>query len=270
MIIDSTYHATSETGEKIDTQKFLAVMKQFKLKHNPVAITYCRETPPEGYSPLADVPCSLVHHADIGKKVYINANNHDCKVGLYHLGMLENPPEYITEGIYMTDVQQFYTVDAARSNKHNTINLPQGEFKALAAAPLDQVEDETLIHSIIVICEPQYAMILAGAASTRIGKFPIGELGMSACASIFSMPYLENNSMFVVGDGGGRIHNKLTTGEMFAIIPRDHIKHLFDVADSFKITPGEMRKRIRPSYFVNGVESPVYAAPKVSAPTARV
>jgi hypothetical protein len=92
-------------------------------------------------------------------------------------------------------------------------------------------------------------MILAGAASTRIGKFPIGELGMSACSSLFSVPYLENNSVFVVGDGGGRMHNHLSTSEMFAIIPRDHIKHLFDVADSFKITPAKMRKQIRPSYF---------------------
>jgi hypothetical protein len=36
---------------------------------------------------------------------------------------------------------------------------------------------------------------------------------------------------------------------MFAVIPRDHIKHLFEVADSFKITPAKMRKQIRPSYF---------------------
>jgi uncharacterized protein (DUF169 family) len=249
MQITGSYYAQSETGEAIDIAKLKSVMAHFKLKHNAVAITYCKDEIPAGYEPIDDVPCAIVHHADKGKKVYINKEHHDCLVGLYHLGMLENATEYIKDGIYMTDVQQFYTVEAAKSNKHNTANLPDGLFKTIAAAPLDQIEDERLIHLIIVICEPQYAMILAGSASARIGKFATGELGMSACSSLFSVPYLENNSTFVIGDGGGRIHNQLATSEMFAVIPRDHIKHLFDVYDSFKITPAKMRKQIRPSYF---------------------
>jgi len=260
MHIQNSFNAVSETGEAIDIAKLQSVMSQFKLKHNAVAVTYCRNEIPEGYEPMLDVPCALIHHADTGKKVYIDANHHDCLVGLYHLGMLENASEYIADGIYMTDVQQFYTKEAAKSNKHNTVNLPKGEFKAIAAAPVSMVDDESLIHSVVVVCEPQYAMILAGAASTRIGKFPIGELGMSACASIFSIPYVENNSTFVIGDGGGRMHNHITTAELFVIIPRDHIKHLFDVADSFKITPAKMRKQIRPSYF----EQNAYAAPKAA------
>jgi uncharacterized protein (DUF169 family) len=263
MKIQNSYNAVSDTGEKIDLDKLRAVMAQFKLKHNAIAITYCKADPPVGYEPIADVPCAIVHHADIGKKVFIDQNHHDCLVGLYHLGMLENPTEYITDGIYMTDVQQFYTEEAARMNKHNTINLPKGEFKTIAAAPIDMVEDESLIHSIIVICEPQYAMILAGSASTRIGKFPTGELGASACSSLFSVPYLDNNSTFVIGDGGGRMHNKVANGEMFAVIPRDHIKYLFEVADSFRITPGEMRKKIRPSYYeTNGYQKPKAPQPQ--------
>jgi len=258
MNIQNSYNAVSENGEKIDIAKLQSVMKQFKLKHNAVAVTYCKNEIPKGYEPVNDVPCALIHHADLGKKVYINKEHHDCLVGLYHLGMLENASEYIRDGIYMTDVQQFYTLEAANSNKHNTPNLPQGAFKAIAAAPLHLIDDESLIHTIVVICEPQYAMILAGAASTRIGKFPIGELGMSACASIFNIPFLENNSTFVIGDGGGRMHNHISTSELFAIVPRDHIKHLIDVAESFKITPAEMRKRIRPSYF----EENVYAGAK--------
>jgi uncharacterized protein (DUF169 family) len=249
MQILNSYNAVSETGEKIDLQKLQAVMAQFKLKHNAVAVTYCRHEPPPNYEPIQDVPCALIYHADTGRRVYVDRNHHDCLVGLYHLGMLEHANEYIADGIYMTDVQQFYTVEAAKANKHNTPNLPKGEFKAIAAAPIFMVEDESLVHLVVVICEPQYAMILAGAASTRIGKFPIGELGRSACSSLFSVPYLENNSVFVIGDGGGRIHNHLNTSEMFAVIPRDHIKHLFEVADSFKITPAKMRKQIRPSYF---------------------
>ncbi|MBC8043746.1 MAG: DUF169 domain-containing protein [Rhizobacter sp.] len=262
MQIHNSYTAESEHGEKIDLQKLRAVMAQFKLKHNAVAITYCKDEPPAGYEPIDDVPCAIVHHADTGKKVYVNKEHHDCLVGLYHLGMLEEASAYITDGIYMTDVQQFYTEDAARMNKHNTVNLPKGEFKTIAAAPIDLVEDESLVHSVIVICEPQYAMILAGSASTRIGKFPTGELGASACSSLFSVPYLENNSTFVIGDGGGRMHNKVTNGEMFAVIPRDQIKYLFEVADSFKITPGEMRKKIRPSYADEGG----YKVPKGQPP----
>lgn len=264
MRIENSYNAVSETGELIDIQKLRAVMAQFKFKHNAVAITYCKGEPPAGYEAINDVPCALVHHADTGKKVYINREHHDCLVGLYHLGMLEDASEYITDGIYMTDVQQFYTEDAAKMNKHNTVNLPKGQFQTIAAAPIDLVEDESLIHSVIVICEPQYAMIFAGAASTRIGKFPTGELGASACSSLFSVPYLENNSAFIIGDGGGRMHNKVQTSEMFAVVPRDQIKHLFEVADSFRITPGEMRKKIRPSY----AEENAYKAPAMPTPNA--
>lgn len=252
MEIRNSFNAVSDNGEPIDIAKLQAAMKRFRLKRNAVAITYCKTEIPDGYEPVNDVPCALIHHADMGKKVYVNREHHDCLVGLYHLGMLENASEYIRDGIYMTQVQRFYTLEAAKSNKRNTPNLPQGMFAAIAAAPLHLVEDESLIHTVAVICEPQYAMILAGAASTRIGKFPIGELGMSACASIFNIPLLENNSTFVIGDGGGRMHNHISASELFVIIPRDHVRHLIDVAESFKITPAEMRKRIRPSYFEDG------------------
>ncbi len=59
------------------------------------------------------------------------------------------------------------------------------------------------------------------------------------------------------------MHNHISTSELFAIVPRDHIRHLIDVAESFKITPAEMRKRIRPSYF----EENVYAGVKPHAQT---
>jgi hypothetical protein len=89
---------------------------------------------------------------------------------------------------------------------------------------------------------------IAGAACVRIGRFPLGELGASACSSIFAAPYQTRNSVFALGDGGGRMYNQLEPGEMFVSIPREHFRYVVELVENFHADPQKMREVIMPSY----------------------
>jgi len=222
--------------------------ERMRVKRRPVAITYCYDGPPPGYEPVNIVACAIVREAEQGRRVYVDANHHDCWVGQYHLGFNPDPGPYITQGIYLTDAQGFYTPEAAACNKQQSYALPAGMIKALAAAPLDDVPKGVPIDLMVCVVDPQRAMQIAGAASVRIGTFPVGELGASACASIFATPWHTKNSVFAIGDGGGRMHNRLDPSEMFVSIPRSHLRYVVELIENFRIDPQKMREVIMPSY----------------------
>ena len=64
------------------------LVDMMKVKRPPVAITYCRTAIPAGYEPVQVVACGIVREAESGRRVYVDAHNHDCYVGLWHLGLL--------------------------------------------------------------------------------------------------------------------------------------------------------------------------------------
>jgi uncharacterized protein (DUF169 family) len=222
--------------------------EQMKVKRPPVAITYCRDAIPAGYEPAQVVACGIVREAESGRRVYVDAQHHDCYVGLWHLGLLPNAQKLITEGEYLTMAQGFFTPEAAKRNKAQSERLPDGSIIALAAAPLNDVPEGVQIDSIIVVTDALHAMQLAGAASVREGTFPIGEVGPSACASIFATPINHKNSVFATGDGGGRMHNRLAPGELFVTIPAHHFQHVLDLVANFRFDPAKMRELIMPSH----------------------
>jgi len=224
------------------------LVDKFRVKRRPVAITLCREGPPPGYETANIVACSVVRAAEGGRKVYIDAANHDCWVGQFHLGWLPEADSYITDGHYLTEAQGFYTPQAAAGNKRQSHSLPNGSIAALAAAPLDEVPEGVHVDLLICVVDPQRAMQIAGAASVREGTFPLGELGASACASIFAAPVNTGNSVFALGDGGGRMHNRLEAGEMFVSIPRHHFRYIVELIENFSIDPKKMREVIMPSH----------------------
>lgn len=224
------------------------LMKRMRLKRRPVAITYVKGEPPAGYEPVNEVACAIVRLAEEGRKVYVDANHHDCWVGQYHLGFLSDPEKYITEGKYLTDAQGFFTEQGARCNKQQSHSLPADTITALAAAPLDQVPAGVQVDLLVAICNAQQAMQIAGAASVREGTFPHGELGPSACSSIFAAPWHTQNSVFALGDGGGRAFNRVGTGEMFISIPRHHFRFIVELVENFRIDPKKMREVIMPSH----------------------
>lgn len=237
------------TEEAVDLHYLNSILvDRLRVKRQPVAITYCYGELPAGYEPINHVACALVRLAEEGRCVYVDAQHHDCWVGQYHLGLNPEPGEFITKGEYLTMAQGFFTEEGARCNKEQSYSLPAGTITALAAAPLDQVPAGTNADLLICICNAQQAMQIAGAASTRIGTFPHGELGASACSSIFAAPWHMKNSVFALGDGGGRHFNKLATGEMFVSIPRAHFRYIVELVENFRIDPKKMREVIMPSH----------------------
>lgn len=230
------------------------LVERLKVKRPPVAITYCADQPPPGYESVNVVACAIVREAESGRRVYVDRTHHDCWVGQYHLGWLPEAQPLITDGEYLTMAQGFFTPEAARRNKQQSSSLPVGAIQALAAAPLDQVPEGVSVDLLICITDPMHAMQIAGAASVREGSFPIGEIGPSACASIFATPWLTNNSVFATGDGGGRMHNRVAQGEMFVAIPKAHFRYIVELIENFRIDPVKMREVIMPSHAPNHVE----------------
>lgn len=240
---------SEESGEPVDLKALNAILVNgLKVKRPPVAITYCPDEPPAGYEAADVVACALVRLAESGRRVYVDADHHDCWVGQYHLGLLEDPDPVITSGEYLTMAQGFFTEEGARCNKEQSYSLPAGTIKALAAAPLDDVPAGVDVDLVVCICSAQQAMQIAGAASVRTGTFPHGELGPSACSSIFAAPRHTGNSVFALGDGGGRMHNRVAVGELFVSIPQHHFRYIFELVENFRIDPQKMREIIMPSH----------------------
>jgi uncharacterized protein (DUF169 family) len=246
----------SESAEIPDLKELSRLLvEKLRVKRRPVAVTYCKDGPPEGYEPAAIVACAIVREAEQGRRVYVSPEHHDCWVGQYHLGWNAAADAYITEGGYLTDAQGFYTPEAAACNKRQSHSLPAGMIGALAAAPLDDVPDGVPVDLVICVVDPQRAMQIAGAASVREGTFPVGELGASACSSIFAAPWRTGNSVFALGDGGGRMHNRLDPAEMFVSLPRQHLRYVVELVENFRIDPKKMREVIMPSFANNAREA---------------
>lgn len=227
-----------------------ALKNQFGVKREPIAITYCDGDPPAGYEP-ANIPvCSLLYHAEQGRRIYVDTTHHDCYVGQYHLGFLshEEAGSLICDGEYLTMAQGFFTPIAAKRNKQQSHTLPFGMLRAVAAAPLRDLPDDVPLDLLCVITDVQRAMQIAGAASVREGTLPHGELGPSSCSSLFAAPWHTRNTVFALGEGGGRGFNRLASGELFVSVPAHHLHYLLEMIENFWFKPDEMRRLMFPSH----------------------
>ena len=197
-----------------------------KVRGKPVAISLFRETIPDGYEPIESEPCTIIRHAmEEGKKVYFDADHHDCLVGVYHAGMVPGKKE-IVSGEYLSTTSNFFTYEGAARLKAGTRNLPPGMVKAIGAAPLDQVPEGVNVDWIVVVCKPHYANLLAGCRVIQDGITPCGGFGTSLCGEIFSTPWHERNLVITFGDMGGRMFNRVKQDELFVVIPIEYVDNL--------------------------------------------
>ena len=235
----------------IDRAQLLDILlNKIKLKREPVAVTYCDGMPPDGYEPSRVPVCSILHHAEQGKKIFVNAEQHDCYVGQYHLGFLphDEAGSLICDGEYLTMAQGFFTPIAAKRNKHQSHTLPAGTITAIAAAPLRDLPTDVPMDLLCIITDVQRAMQIAGAASVREGTMPHGELGPSSCSSLFAAPWHTRNTVFALGEGGGRGFNQVASSEMFVVLPAHHVPYVIEMFENFWFKPDEMRKLMFPSH----------------------
>ena len=141
------------------------LIKRGKVRGKPIGISLFRDEIPEGYEPIQDVPCSIVRYArDEGKKVYFDADHHDCLVGVHHAGIVPGKRE-IVSGEYLSLTSSFFTYDGAAKLKASTPVLPTGMVKAIGAAPLDEIPEGVKVDWIIVVCDPQHANMISTCSS---------------------------------------------------------------------------------------------------------
>jgi len=185
------------------------LVNKIKVRGNPVAISFIKDKPFEGYEPVQDCPCSIVRYAmDEGKSVYFDEQHCDCLVGVHHAGIVPGKKE-IASGYYLSETSNFFTEEAGMRNKMQSYSLPVGLVKGIAAAPLNKVPEGVKIEWVVVVCTPFQANNVAGAVTCRDGDFPYGELGASLCASLFATPWYKRNIVYTPGDFGGRMHNRI-------------------------------------------------------------
>ena len=197
-----------------------------KVRGKPVAISLFRESIPEGYEPIDGEPCTLVGLAmDEGRKVYFDAEHHDCLVGTYHAGMIPGKKEIIS-GEYLSTTSSFFTYEGAARLKSGSRCLPLGMVKAIVAAPLDEVPDVVKVDWIVVVCNPHNANIIGCCRVIQDGITPHGGFGTSLCGELFATPWHELNVVITFGDFGGRMYNRLKQDELFVIIPIAYVDNL--------------------------------------------
>ncbi len=202
------------------------LVSKAKVRGKPVAISLFRDAIPDEYEPIESEPCTLIRHSmDEGKKVYFDADHHDCLVGVYHAGMVPGKKE-IVSGEYLSTTSNFFSYEGAARLKSGTRNLPPGMVKAIGAAPLDQVPEGVEVDWIVVVCKPHHANFLAGCRVIQDGITPYGGFGTSLCGEIFSTPWHERNVVVTFGDMGGRMFNRLKQDELVVVIPREYADNI--------------------------------------------
>ena len=197
-----------------------------KVRGKPVAISLFRDSIPAGYEPIDSEPCTLVRLAmDEGKKVYFDAEHHDCLVGAFHAGMVPGTKEIIS-GEYLSTTSSFFTYEGAARLKSGTRNLPPGMAKAIGAAPLDEVPEGVAVDWIAVVCNAHNASMISACRVIQDGITPYGGFGTSLCGELYAAPWHERNVVITFGDFGGRMYNRLKHDELFVVIPLEYAGNL--------------------------------------------
>jgi uncharacterized protein (DUF169 family) len=211
------------------------LIKKGKVRGNPVAISLFRDNVPEGYEPIEGEPCTLIRNAmDEGKKVYFDAEHHDCLVGACHAGMVPGKKE-IVSGEYLSTTSSFFTYEGAARLKSGTRNLPPGMVKAIGAAPLDEVPAGVTIDWVVVVCNAHNANLISGCRVIQDGITPHGGFGSSLCGELFSTPWYEKNVVITFGDYGGRMYNRLKQDQLFVIVPIEFVDGLTRLLGDFTL-----------------------------------
>jgi uncharacterized protein (DUF169 family) len=223
--------------------------KRGKVRGNPVGISLFRDTIPGGYEPIgAETPCAIVHLAmDEGRRVYFDAEHHDCLVGMHHAGIIPGKRE-IVSGEYLSKTSSFFTYEGAARLKAGAPVLPTGMVRAIGAAPLDQVPDGVHVDWIIVVTNPQHANFIATCRTAVEGVPPYCSCGNSLCAEIFAMPWHIRNLIMTFGDQGGRMHNKLKPDQVFVVIPIEYADLLPVTLENVRVDVKASRRMTKPAH----------------------
>ena len=224
------------------------MVNKAKVRGKPVAISLFRDAIPAGYEPIQDTPCAIMRYAmDEGKKVYFDADHHDCYVGVHHAGIVPGKKE-IVAGDYLSKTSAFFSEEGAARLKAGTYALPPGMVKAIGAAPLDAVPEGVQVDWIVVVSNPHNACILGGCRMCQDGVQPYATFGTSLCGELFAVPWYIRNVMVVGGDFGGRMHNRIKQDQLFIIIPMEFAHMIPNILLNIKVDVKASREMTKPPH----------------------
>ena len=224
------------------------IVNKAKVRGKPVAISLFRDQIPSGYEPIQDTPCSIIRYAmDEGKRVYFDADHHDCYVGVHHAGIVPGKKE-IVAGDYLSKTSAFFTEEGAARLKAGTYSLPPGMVNAIGASPLDEVPEGVQVDWIVVVTNPHNACILGGCRLCQDGVQPYGTFGTSLCGELFAVPWYIKNVMVVGGDFGGRMHNRIKQDQLFIIIPMEFAHMIPNILCNVKVDVQASREMTKPPH----------------------
>ena len=231
----------------IDLKELCGIMvSKAKLRGKPVAISLFRDKIPAEYAPIQDTPCAIMRYAmDDGRKVYFDADHHDCYVGVHHAGIIPGKKE-IVAGDYLSKTSNFFSEEGAARLKAGTYSLPPGMVKAIGAAPLDEVPEGVQVDWIVAVSNPHNACILGGCRMAMDGVQPYGTFGTSLCGELFAVPWYIKNVMVVGGDFGGRMHNRIKQDQLFIIIPMEFAHTIPNILLNVKVDVKASREMTKP------------------------
>ncbi len=219
-----------------------------KVRGKPVAVSLFKDKIPPGYEPIQDTPCSIIHYAmDEGRKVYFDADHHDCLVGVHHAGIVPGRQE-IVNGEYLSKTSTFFTYEGAARLKSGSFVLPPGMIKAVGAAPLDEVPEGVAVDWMVAVCNPHNANNIAGCRACKEGILPHAEIANSLCATLFATPWHVKNVVFATGDFGGRMHNRMKQDQVFVIVPHQFLHYVPLLLNDMKVDVKESRKMTKPAH----------------------
>ena len=224
------------------------IVSKAKVRGKPVAISLFRDAIPAEYEPIQDTPCAIMRYAmDEGRKIYFDADHHDCYVGVHHAGIVPGKKE-IVAGDYLSKTSNFFSEEGAARLKAGTYSLPPGMFTAIGAAPLDDVPDGVKVDWIVVVSNPHNACILGGCRMAYDGVQPYGTFGTSLCGELFAVPWYIKNVMVVGGDFGGRMHNRIKQDQLFIIIPMEFAHMIPNILLNVKVDVKASREMTKPPH----------------------
>ncbi|MBN2107373.1 MAG: DUF169 domain-containing protein [Deltaproteobacteria bacterium] len=224
------------------------IVAKAKVRGKPVAISLFRDQVPAGYEAIQDTPCAIIRYAmDEGKKVYFDADHHDCYVGVHHAGIVPGKKE-IVAGDYLSKTSNFFSEEGAARLKAGTYSLPPGMVKAIGAAPLDAVPEGVKVDWIVVVSNPHAACTLGGCRMALEGVQPYGTFGTSLCGELFAVPWYIKNVMVVGGDFGGRMHNRIKQDQLFIIIPMEFAHTIPNILCNMKVDVKVSREMTKPPH----------------------
>jgi uncharacterized protein (DUF169 family) len=219
-----------------------------KVRGKPVAISLLKDSIPKGYEPLQDTPCAIVRYAmDGGKKVYFDADHHDCLVGLHHSSIVPGKKE-IVNGEYLSKTSTFFSFEGAARLKAGSYILPPGMVTAIGAAPLDEVPAGVTVDWVVVVCNPHNANTIANCRTVQEGILPHAEIGTSLCGALFATPWHVQNVVYTTGDFGGRMHNHIKQDQVFVIIPTQFLDYLPMILNNMRLDVKASRQMTKPSH----------------------